>query len=166
MESKPIDRRALEEAIAGIFHRRDDIRFGASPKVQEQDGAPPITWDIAQTLERFGGDEKLLREVVGIFLEECPKQITSLRGAIANGDAADIERTAHGLKGELGYLGIPHLSQMAGELEGMGGRRDLQHTAEVFAAFDTEISAILNAMRSVAGMNLETQLRVETDASH
>jgi len=86
---------------------------------------------------------------VEIFLEEGPKQITSLRRAIADGNAADIERAAHSLKGELGYLGIFAVTQKASELEGMGRCRDLQQSAEVFAAFDTEILAILNSMRSV-----------------
>jgi CheY-like chemotaxis protein/HPt (histidine-containing phosphotransfer) domain-containing protein len=162
--TKPINGRALEEAIAAVVPGW----FGVSSKAPGQDAAPDSapTWDIARTLERLGGDEKLLYEVVEIFLEEGPKQITSLRHAIADGDAANIEKTAHSLKGELGYLGIPTVSRKAGELEEMGRRRDLQQSAEAFAAFDTEILAILNSMRSANGANLERQLGTEAGAGH
>ncbi len=157
--TKPINARALEEAIAAVVPGWHDRSFGESSKPPEQDGAldSAPTWDMAQTLERLGGDTKLLSEVMEIFLEEGPKQITSLRLAIADGNAADIEKTAHSLKGELGYLGIPTVSRKAGELEGMGRSRDLERSAEAFAAFDTEILAILNSMRSVNERTMKRQ---------
>ena len=124
-----------------------------------------VNWDAGQALGRLGGDEKLFHEIVEIFLAEAPKDITSLRRAIEARDAEGIETTAHRLKGELGYLGISGVSQKACELEGMGRRRNLQHTAEVFAAFETEIEAVLNSMRSVNGMNPKQQSNSETGAT-
>jgi PAS domain S-box-containing protein len=152
--SKPINGRELEEAIAGVIPGLDDTRDCKSSRTQEQDAAPggAITWNIAQTAERLGGDEELLHEVVEIFLEEGPKQMTTLRHAIADGDAECIEKTAHSLRGELGYLGISQVSQKARELEEMGRKHDLQHTAEVFAAFETGIAGVLLSMR---GMDAE-----------
>jgi two-component system sensor histidine kinase/response regulator len=147
--SKPINRRELEMAIAGALHEWDHIRSVTSCKPQEQDAAQDsaIAWDAAQTLERLGDDENLLHEVVEIFLEEGPKQLTSLRHALAEGNATDIEMTAHSLKGELGYLGVFEASQKAGELEEMGRKHDLQHSAKVFATFKLEISLVLMSMR-------------------
>jgi len=147
--SKPINGRELEKAIAGVFHGWDDTRNCKSFKIQEQDAAPDsaITWNIAETARRLGGDEKLLHEVVEIFLEEGPKQMTTLRHAIAEGNAECIEKTAHSLRGELGYLGISEVAQKARELEEMGRKHDLQHTAEAFAAFETGISGVLLSMR-------------------
>jgi len=100
----------------------------------------------------MGGDEELLHEVVEIFLEEGPKQMTTLRHAIAEGNAECIEKTAHSLRGGLGYLGISEASLKARELEEMGRKHDLQHTAEVFAALETGISGVLLSMR---GMDAE-----------
>jgi len=152
--SKPINGRELEKAIAGALYGEDATQAGKSSKTHEPDGAPDsaIFWDIAQTLERLGGDEKLLHEIVEIFLEEGPKQMTTLRHAIAEGNAADIEKTAHSLKGELGYLGVSEVSKKAHELEEMGRRHNLQHTAEVFSAFEAGISGVLASMRGMDGM--------------
>jgi PAS domain S-box-containing protein len=156
--SKPINSRELEEAIAGALHGWDDTRVGKSSETPEQDAVldSAITWDIAQTLERLGGDEKLLHEVVEIFLEEGPKQMTTLRHAIADGNAEGIENTAHSLKGELGYLGISEVSHKACELEEMGREHDLQHTTKVFGTFETEISGVLLSMREMDGRSLKS----------
>ena len=165
--TKPINGRALEEAIAAALLGRIDAGFGISSKTPQStvplDSA--VAWDIAQTLETLGGDEKLLYEIVDIFLAEGPGQMSSLSHAIAEGDLAGIERAAHSLKGELGYLGIPQVSQKAGELEEMGRRGDLQQAAGIFAAFEIEFSTIINSMRSVTERYRETQLTVETGAS-
>jgi hypothetical protein len=58
---------------------------------------------------------------VDIFLEEAPKHLAALRLAVAHGIAETVETTAHSLKGELGYMGLPEISQRASEIE-EGGR--------------------------------------------
>jgi HPt (histidine-containing phosphotransfer) domain-containing protein len=164
--TKPINGRALEEAIAAVLTGGTDTGLGASRSTEKDvplDKAP--AWDVAQNLESLGGDEKLFYEILDIFLSEGPGHISSLRHAIEDGDSAGIERTAHSLKGELAYLGIPQVSQKAGDLEAMGRSGDLHQIAEVFAGFEIEFSAIVNSMRSVMEANTETRLRVETGAS-
>ena len=68
-------------------------------------------WNMAKTLEQLGGDEMLLQEVMDIFLEEAPKHMAALHLAVAQGIAETVETTAHSLKGELGYLGLPEILQ-------------------------------------------------------
>ncbi len=79
-----------------------------------------MPWNPDQTLERLGGDEKLLHEVMEIFLEEVPKHLLELREAITQQNAETAERIAHSLQGELGYLGIAELSHGAREIEERG----------------------------------------------
>jgi HPt (histidine-containing phosphotransfer) domain-containing protein len=153
--SKPINCQELERAIAAII---PGLNKASTSEEQKPDPGSAATWDITKTLDSLGGDKELLREVVEILLAEAPQQMARLRRAIAEGDATSIERMAHGLKGELGYLGISELSQGAGQLEGLGRRCELQKATEVFADFETQISAILNKLRDVIGMDLKTQL--------
>jgi CheY-like chemotaxis protein/HPt (histidine-containing phosphotransfer) domain-containing protein len=151
--SKPITHKKLEQAIADALHLCHRTTSDTSSRTEQQDVAPAgaLTWNIAKVLERLGGDEKLLHEIVEIFLVESTKQMNSLRKAMIDGNAAGIETTAHSLKGELGYLGISRLSQKACELEEMGRRQDLHRTAEVFAEFEAEISEVLISMRGMHG---------------
>ena len=156
--TKPITFERLEQAIADALHSCSRTTSATGSRIEQQDVAPPSanTWNIVKVLERLGGDEKLLHEIVEIFLMESPKLINGLRQAMIDGDAVGIETTAHSLKGELGYLGLSQLSQKACELEEMGRRQDLRHTAEVFAEFETEISEVLISMRGMQGGSLES----------
>jgi two-component system sensor histidine kinase/response regulator len=97
-----------------------------------------------------------LREIVQIFLEESPKQLADLKRAVIEGNAELVERTAHGLKGELSYLGMPTVSQRAHVLEQMGRECNLDHAAELFVVFETEVSAMAGNMRRMQGTKHET----------
>ena len=99
-----------------------------------------IAWNVSETLERLGGDVSLLGEVVQIFFVETPRKLSELREAIAEPAPATVERTAHSLKGELGYLGITGASQRARELEEMGRKNGLQAAPTVFAALEAGAS--------------------------
>ena len=81
--------------------------------------------DRQLALSRVGGDEDLLREIAAIFIEEYPKTLDELRKAIADGDAATLERSAHGLKGAVANFSARSAVSLALELENMGRARDL-----------------------------------------
>lgn len=103
-------------------------------------------WNPDQTLERLGGDEKLLREVMEIFREEVPKHLAGLHEAIIQQDAGTAERLAHSLHGELGYLGIAELSHGARELEEKGRTSDFQAALSLFPPFEAAIARLLTSM--------------------
>jgi CheY-like chemotaxis protein/HPt (histidine-containing phosphotransfer) domain-containing protein len=148
--SKPINGKQLQEVISSVVKRGGGAGRRVTLTAPSVHPTPDSTlgWNAESVLERLGGDEKLFSEVIQIFLEETPKNIAQLRQALAQGNSENLERTAHSLKGELGYLGIAGVSQKARELEEMGRRHDLLHAAGVFATFETELSAVLNSMRS------------------
>ena len=84
--------------------------------------------------------------------------------AISERESEAVERIAHTIKGEVGYLGISETSEHARELETLGRTKDLEHAPRVFAAFESEISAILNSMRSVKAAKQEIGLAAEAGA--
>lgn len=106
-------------------------------------------WNVAHTLEQLGGDETLLVEVLDIFLIEAPKHLAELRLAVARGEAETVETTAHTLKGELGYLGIPEVSRMAAQLEEMGRSHNLDGADSILAQFEVDVTALFSTVRSV-----------------
>jgi len=132
-------------------------------KAQKNEPSPAptddvIAWNGSETLERLGGDVSLLEEIVQIFLVEAPRQLSELREAIAEPAPATVEKTAHSLKGELGYLGITGASQRARELEEMGRKNDLQTAPTVFAALEAELVQVLASMRNQSCTSVEKQL--------
>jgi HPt (histidine-containing phosphotransfer) domain-containing protein len=117
-------------------------------------------WNMAKTLEQLGGDETLLQEVLDIFLEEAPKHLAALRLAVAQGIAETVETTAHTLRGELGYMGLPEISQKASELEEMGRSNDLRGAASLLSQFEADISGLFNSIRSAKAVALVPHVAV------
>jgi HPt (histidine-containing phosphotransfer) domain-containing protein len=114
--------------------------------------APEVVLDRALLLSRLGGDEALAQEVIGIFVSEAPGSLQRMRAALSEANAREIERIAHGLKGELGYLGVAEVSRAAGELEQAGHNGDLDRAGQLFASFDVAMSALIEALRKPAPM--------------
>jgi two-component system, sensor histidine kinase and response regulator len=158
--SKPISSQELQAAIAGALRGRPDAGPSAGSKSQQEDAAPDkvIPWDMGKTLEALGGDEKLLQEVIEIFLEEVPRHMASLRQAIAQGNAEATEIAAHTLKGELGYLGISEVSRKARELEEIGHKSDLRRAASIYTGFEAELSEVLTSIRKTMSTKSDMQL--------
>ncbi len=99
--------------------------------------------------------------MVQIFLEGTPGRLVALQQAVTERNAEALERAAHSLKGELGYLGISVLSQKARELEEMGRSRDILRASAVLAEFEAGINAVLEQMRAMqpakAGLGVAVQ---------
>jgi HPt (histidine-containing phosphotransfer) domain-containing protein len=117
-------------------------------------------WNMSTTLEHLGGDETLLQEVVEIFLEDAPKQLAALRLAVAQGIAETVETTAHSLKGELGYMGLPEVSQKAAELEEMGRSNNVSGAGSLLSLFEADISGLIGSIRSAKAMALEPHVAI------
>ncbi len=105
--------------------------------------------DRELALSRVGGDVELLREIAALFLEEYPRVLEELRAAIARGDAKDLERTAHGLKGSVSNFGARTAVEGARMLESMGRAQQMAdvgpaiHTLELaLAALKPELEAL------------------------
>jgi two-component system, sensor histidine kinase and response regulator len=109
-------------------------------------------WNMAETLEQLGGDETLLQEVVEIFLKEAPKHLAALLVAVELGQAETVETTAHSLKGELGYLGMPEILQRASEVEEGGRSKDLSRVAGLLPQFEADIDGLFTAKRSAKAL--------------
>lgn len=81
--------------------------------------------DESVALSRVGGDVELLREVVGLFLDDYPHSLEMIREAVARGDQSSLERHAHSLKGSVSTFGAQEAFEAAQELEKQGRTGDL-----------------------------------------
>ncbi len=154
--SKPVSSQELEETIAGVLLGRGDGEAVSSVLAKPADAGEPkdrsaMVWDMDDTMERLGGDEQLFHEVVEIFLDDVPKHMAALAQAIADGNTEAIERLAHTLKGELGYLGIAEVSRKAREMEELGQKADVRLAASLYETFAPELCELLISMRRMVG---------------
>jgi two-component system, sensor histidine kinase and response regulator len=84
-------------------------------------------------LERVGGDVELLDEIVVLFLGEYPGLLEQIQSAINAGDAKELFRSAHTLKGSLSALGAEAAQKQAMELEMSGRHAELSDTSTMLA---------------------------------
>jgi PAS domain S-box-containing protein len=98
--------------------------------------------DRASALERVGGDQQLLKELAGLFLNACPGWLAELREAIGRRDALCLRRTAHTLKGSVATLGATGAAETAGRLESMGQGNDLAGAEDTFRALVQELARL------------------------
>ena len=142
--TKPVTRKAVEEAIARFFpFLNTSAPSTSAPALEKVESG----WCRSTALQRVGGDENLLNELIQIFLNEAPAQIAALRQAVASTDYEALERTAHTLKGELSYMGSSTASENAKHLELCGREHDFASASDLIAKLAAEISAISAAMR-------------------
>ena len=151
--SKPMTSQGIAAAIAEVVPLKDQGNGPARTPLVEVSSS---TWNRGAMLERIDGDESLLRELLTIFLEESPKQLTSLQLAIESRNPEEVERTAHSMKGELGYLGLANAAQTARDLEHLGHERNLQPVAGLLGSLKAEVSAVSKVMRRVLDENQES----------
>ena len=76
-----------------------------------------ICWDRAAALDRVGGDTALLAELISIFFEDYSTHLAALNESLEQEDYAGLRKTAHTLKGSLGYLGANDAMALAVEIE-------------------------------------------------
>ena len=83
-----------------------------------------------------------MMELGQIFLEDYPVQMTELRKAIDRGDAGQLERTAHSLKGSLGTIAAGNARALAYELEMMGHTVRLDKAALILQELTAELERL------------------------
>jgi signal transduction histidine kinase/DNA-binding response OmpR family regulator len=133
--SKTEDREGDEEKKSG----RSRLEGG-------KDGGCPDTTasviDKEAVLKRLGGDEELYQELLHLFLEHAPRQITQLKEAVEAGDVALSERMAHSLKGASANIGAVTLQQEAAQAETGARTGDWQMIRGCHERMKTELEKI------------------------
>jgi HPt (histidine-containing phosphotransfer) domain-containing protein len=148
--AKLVSSKDIEQAIGRASIPETRVQAASVVKVAT---SPPPAWNWAKTLEKVGGDEQFLKEVIHIFLEESPKQLAELGQAVREADAELLERVAHSLKGALGYLGLSDACQKARDLERMGRERGFKSAAESLSVFETVVANVSAEMSAFSSMS-------------
>jgi CheY-like chemotaxis protein len=133
----PFQAKALVEAVEGV------VRPSASGQGGGADGQPADELcDQVEVLARVDGDQKLLRELVELFLSECPHLLCSIREAAARRDRKALERAAHTLHGSVSTFSAKAACEAAQRLETMACHGDLTGAEEACAALEAAIERL------------------------
>jgi HPt (histidine-containing phosphotransfer) domain-containing protein len=98
-------------------------------------------------IERLGGDEELARQLVELFVSECPRMISEIRDSVAGADADKIRRAAHAFKGSVGNFtdGVPMTTAFA--LERLGAAGNVAEATGLLPQLEREVEQFIAALR-------------------
>ena len=115
------------------------------------DSASASAIDRTAVLEHFEDDVELIRDIAQLFLDACPRRLSTIREAIALGDGQALQAAAHSLRGSASNFGATAVVATALRLEAMGRANDLSDAAEVYRVLEREVACLqaeLVALRS------------------
>ena len=116
---------------------------GPSTAVAEHLAAAEVSvldWEGA--LRNLDGDEALLRELAAMFLAEYPKLTAAIDAAHASGNAAELRRAAHTLKGSAEVIGADGVGVAAQRLADLGREGKLAPVQEGRRALAAELDRL------------------------
>jgi PAS domain S-box-containing protein len=125
--SKPISLAALMAEINRVL----------GPRIQRE-----FSFDRVQLLERLQGNDELLGELVQLFIEDAPVQMTAIARAIAEHSPSELENAAHSLRGSAASLGANSLVAIAKKLELRGRNQNLEGAEVDLGELNSEWAAL------------------------
>jgi len=104
--------------------------------------AHPV-FDAAAFERQTGGDANLRREIIQMFLEDCPVRVSAIRAAVEQRDAAALVASAHSLKGACGYLSAVATREEAAHLEQIGRQGRVDEAPGALARLDAAVADLM-----------------------
>lgn len=109
-----------------------------------------LVLDRALALSRVGGDEDLLREIAGLFLDDYPNLVEKIKQALAANDARGLERASHSLKGSVANFGADPAYQAALELERIGRSNDMAQALAAYQRLEQSLNSLQPELADLA----------------
>ena len=143
--AKPIQPKQLFEIV-------DSLALTKSTNGKSTSLESPATEALDKTLlwSRVGGDAQLLKELVELFLAECPRLVDEVREALASRDAKALERAGHAIKGAIGNFASHGPYKAALKLELMGRQGDLSDAEAACQTLEAEIEQLKPTLAGLA----------------
>ncbi len=118
--------------------------------VLPEKGAIEESASVEDLLQRVGGDEKLLRQMIRTFLRETPKRMETLKQALERSDGPELSARAHALKGSVSIFGATRAAQYSHSLQELGRIPDFREGHRVFTGLQEEIAKLQENLRGYA----------------
>ncbi len=104
-------------------------------------------FDKDEILKSFDGEEEFLAELVEIFINDAPEQLSGIKEAVDNCICKDLEKSAHKLKGAVANFGEKAAFEAAFKLEMMGRENRLDGVKETYDTLVNEVACLVNALK-------------------
>ena len=143
--SKPIQRKALFEAIerllpSGVVEENDEEGSGG------QTAGTQVTFDEDALRHRLSGDDELMNDAIGVFLEDLPARLAAIENAVTGRNPDALRAAAHALRGAAGNLSAGVLFDAAGVLERFGIDSHMDNAQAAWRQLSVEAANVVEAL--------------------
>jgi HPt (histidine-containing phosphotransfer) domain-containing protein len=108
------------------------------------------SWDLEAALQSVDGDRELLVEMADLFLQDSASLMEQVGQAIQTGNASDLHRSAHTLKGSVANFVAEGARDAAMQLEMMGRSGNLSGAPARYATLVEEMRRVEADLREFA----------------
>jgi PAS domain S-box-containing protein len=140
--SKPLKAEKLFAAIDSLVATAPAAAEGAT-----SGAANPV--DADALLANFGGRADLLKQVIGVFLEDAPALLSRIADELRAGNGAGVAAAAHALKGSVGLFSEGPAYDNARRLEQLGRREELAEAETFRAQLDASVATLMSELRAL-----------------
>ena len=149
--SKPVKQKELEQALDRWLSGPDNEQLvplkAVAGSLQQNDTDADQIFDEQEMLERLGGNQGLLQEIICMACDDLPVRLTQLQQAVASGDRAALKQTAHTMKGVAANLSACRLQQRADQLEGQADRAEMSQLHLLTQQISEQTGLLLERLR-------------------
>lgn len=139
---KPLEPSSLLRAIDA----RSSVAVGVAASLLSSE----VVLDPARLLQQVGGDAALMKEVVELFLAELPMTWADLEAGLAHGDARQVAKASHKIKGALLNLTAGDAANAARRLEELGHQGRLAEAAQALERLRKELARLRGALEKLS----------------
>jgi signal transduction histidine kinase/DNA-binding response OmpR family regulator len=145
--AKPIQPRELYQVLGRLRPQPAGPVFVAKAEPAEAAGEIDPVLDVPSFRARCGDRDELARQIVRLFLSECPRYVERLQTALTAGDLAGLQSAAHTLKGAVGNLSAGTAYAAAKRLEDLAKAGDRSAAEMSLIALSAELDRLKPALR-------------------
>lgn len=99
-------------------------------------------------LREWGGD-KLLGQMIRLFLENSPTRMDQIRSGVGGAGVEEAEKGSHSLKSSAANIGAHKLRELSAEMERAATAGDLQTVTDMLPSLEDAYAKAIAALESV-----------------
>ena len=141
---------AVANVAAATKAAETNVSTSGNSSAHQPNSLPTLKPDWHLLEELAGGNEGFLRQIVNTFLGEAPALEALLAAACPN-DPEVLARTAHKLKGQVAYFGVPVLHTQLDELERAARHPALPYCAPLLGTIRQQLAELYPQLQERAG---------------
>jgi CheY-like chemotaxis protein len=147
--SKPLRPDELLATVDAVVTSGKAVDEGGKPEPapMSTDNGSDAGLNEAALIAGFGGNRKVLREVIDIFLVDGPQLLMTVQHAQQAGDGKALAASAHALKGSVGLFVQTGAFERARQLERTARAGDLSGSGPLCALLAADMRALDSALR-------------------